>query len=97
MISVPAMALWLLAGVLTGAFFFSGLQLTVKKAVHSEKPGRVFLLSFLLRFTAVVPVFLLAARGNPLALTLCFVGFMVARQAILRKAKTSAKEEQYAS
>lgn len=77
---------WILAfgaGLLLGGINFWGLHASVRKAVGSPQPGRIFLLSLGLRMSLLLPSFALVARYHPLYLLVCLVGFVIARKVVL--------------
>lgn len=82
----PDLMSWLLvfaAGLVLGGLNFWGLHLTVKKAVLSSSPIRLFLWSLLARMALLLPALVLLARWNPFYLLLCLLGFVVARKIVL--------------
>jgi F1F0 ATPase subunit 2 len=74
----------LAAGVLLGAIFFGGLWWTVHKGVTAKNPALWFLGSLLLRMGIVLAGFYFVARGDWKTLSLCLLGFLIARVVVLR-------------
>lgn len=74
----------LLWGSCLGAFFFFGLHHTVAKGLGKAQPALWFLGSFLFRFAVVLGGFLLLVRSAPYYLFPALLGFVIARQIVLR-------------
>lgn len=78
---------WLYAlavGVLLGVFFFGGLWFTVRKAVGANTPELWFLLSFIVRMSAVLASFYaISSSGTWQHLSIALLGFVLARMALI--------------
>lgn len=72
-------------GLITGAVFYGGLWLTVKKGLTAQKPALLFLGSFVLR-TALVLIgfYYLSLSGIWQSLLAALVGFILIRLVITR-------------
>lgn len=81
------------AGLLAGAFFFGALWLTVVRLSDSNHPARLFILSNLIRFPAVLGVFYFVGRGHADRLIACLVGFTLARLLANRLISTKPSKE----
>jgi F1F0 ATPase subunit 2 len=82
-------ALAMLAGAGLGAVFFGGLWCTVRWAAVSPAPLRWFLGSLVLRIATVLAGFYVVGAGQPAALALCLLGFVLARSITLRITRPS--------
>jgi F1F0 ATPase subunit 2 len=69
----------LAAGLLLGAFFFSGLWWTVIRGVSSQRPALWFFGSMLLRMTVTLAGFCFVGREDWQRWLLCLLGFVLAR------------------
>jgi len=69
----------LIAGVAIGIFFFGGLWVTVRKAVHAKTPARWFFGSFILRVCIAMIGFYIISLGNWQHLIVALPGFVLAR------------------
>lgn len=78
----------LLAGAALGAFYFGGLAWTVTRGIASKRPATWFLGSFVSRTAVVLTGFYLAGDGDWLRLLICLLGFVIARSAVTRRART---------
>jgi F1F0 ATPase subunit 2 len=74
---------WLAGGAL-GAFFFGGLWWTVRKGLDASNPALWILLSVLLRTGVALTGFYFVAGADWQRLLACLVGFMMARQIVMR-------------
>lgn len=79
--------LCLLAGILTGIFYFLSLWWTIKRISVVEKRGLFLFLSALIRLTAFFGVLILVADRNVLKMLIFFIGFMAARIVTIRYKK----------
>ncbi len=75
------LVLALFAGALTGAGYFGGLYLTVRRVGKSSAPGWLLLISFLVRLVAVLVVFYLLSAWGPAAMLVALGAFLLARMA----------------
>jgi F1F0 ATPase subunit 2 len=82
------LALALVAGLVLGALFFSGLWLTVRKGVFSKSPALWFLGSMLLRMSIVLAGFYFVGGGDWQRLVTCLLGFIIARFIVMRLTRT---------
>lgn len=69
----------LIAGLILGLFFYSGLWWTTHKVIDDSWSPIWFIGSFVLRMSVVGSGFYLIAAPKLSALLLCFLGFMLAR------------------
>jgi len=83
MTELIGLTLALLGGLFLGAVFFGGLWWTVGKAVNSKASAIWFLASLLLRMGLTVAGFCVAAGRGLEHLLSCFLGFLIARQAVI--------------
>ncbi len=86
---IPYILLNFIAGIILGAIFFGGLWLTIKKSVKSKTPWLLFLSSAVIRTVIVLLGFYYTSLGNMPGLLICTLGFIIARQIILRINKTA--------
>lgn len=84
-----ALSLALIAGVLVGAAYFRALWWTVKRAMHAQRPARLFISSFMVRTLFALAVFYFVGRGHADRLAICLVGFILGRLLIVHLAKAS--------
>jgi F1F0 ATPase subunit 2 len=77
-----SLALAWAAGLLLGATYFGGLWWTVRRAVSSARPARLFLGSLLVRAGVAIAGFYLVGRGHWKRMALCLVAFIVAREIV---------------
>lgn len=77
------MVAWLVGGAL-GAFFFGGLWWTVRKSLTASNPALWIFSSVLLRTGVTLAGFYGFAGGDWQRLLACLVGFVMARQIIIR-------------
>lgn len=78
------MAWAFMAGLCSGALFFGGLWLTVRRLKTWRRPEWAILLSFVARAALVLAVFWRVSRDGPLPISLCLAGFLAARMAFIR-------------
>lgn len=87
----------LLSGVLLGTFFFFGLWWTIKIIVSSKAPVFFIFSSLLLRMSITLGGFYLVSdfhsEGNWQRLSLCIIGFILARFIITKIIPSHSKEE----
>lgn len=91
----------LIMGMLLGIFFFGGLWLTIKKMQKAAHPGLLILTSALCRTALTLTGFWfvgiwLSETGRWQRMTICLIGFMIARYVCTRQARmadTSAPRE----
>ena len=69
----------LIAGILLGAMFLGGLWWTVCQGLSSDRVGRWFLGSLLLRMGVALAGFYFVSGGHWELLLLCLLGFVMAR------------------
>ena len=74
---------WLAGGAL-GAFFFGGLWWTLRKGLSAKNPALWVFPSALLRTVAVVAGFYWVGGDHWQRLLACLVGFLMARQLVMR-------------
>lgn len=86
------LALFPLAGLVLGAFFFGGLWWTVRRAMTSPRPALLFFTSLLLRMVLTLLGFYLVAGGQWQRLLLCLFGFVLARPLVTRWTRPSPTE-----
>lgn len=67
------------AGLFLGFLFFGGLWWTVQKGTSAKQPALWFLLSHIVRTSAVVSGFYFLGRDQPLQLLMGLLGFFFAR------------------
>lgn len=73
------------AGMLLGLFFFGGLWLTVRNALHAKIPALWFLLSFVVRMAvALVGFYAISKTGHWQSLVAALVGFVIVRVVLIR-------------
>ena len=82
-----------IAGMALGLFFFGGLWFTTKKAVEAKIPAIWFFISFLLRVGVVLISFYYISPGGWQPLTICLIGFMIARFAVIHLTKSINKKQ----
>ncbi len=85
---VLALTVPLAAGVLLGAVFFGGLWWTVVRGVSSPRPALWFIGSKLLRMGIALGGFYLVGGEHWQRWLLCLLGFVLARLATWRLART---------
>ncbi len=81
----------LLAGVLLGAIFFGGLWWTVQKAISSKWAALWFLSSLLVRTSAILAGFYFIGRDHWERISICLLGFIIARSAVIWLTKERQK------
>lgn len=70
------------AGGVLGGIFFGGLWWTVRKGAASQRPGRWFFASLLLRMGIALSGFYLVGAGDWQRLLACLLGFVIARTTV---------------
>ena len=86
----------LVAGVLLGGIFFSGLWWTVRQGVSSKRVALLFLGSMLLRTCIVLLGFYVVSGGNWKRLLAVLLGFIIARLIATRLARVGEHASQLA-
>ncbi len=81
-----------IGGILIGILFFGGLWLTVKKALTAKRPILWLLGSLILRVSLTLAGFYYFSQGNLFELIMCLLGFIIARYALQRFTKISARK-----
>ena len=81
------LALALVAGGGLGFIFFGGLWYTVRQGLQSTRPARWFLVSLLIRMSAVLGGFYLVGHSDWRRLAACLVGFVIARIIVVRQTR----------
>jgi len=84
------LALALVAGGGLGFIFFGGLWYTVRQGLQSTRPARWFLVSLLIRMSAVLGGFYLVGHSDWRRLAACLAGFVVARFIVLRQTRPAS-------
>lgn len=74
----------LVAGAGLGLLYFGGLWLTVQKLLSARHPALLAFGSFLVRTAVVMAGFYFVMDGRFDRLVACLVGFIVARQLLMR-------------
>jgi F1F0 ATPase subunit 2 len=85
------LVLALVTGVLLGAIFFGGLWWTVQKGVSSKRSALWFLGSLLLRTSIALAGFYFIAHGHWERLSVCLLGFIIARLIVTRLTRAAEK------
>ena len=78
----------LIAGFVTGVFFFGGLWFTVQKGMTARVPALWFIRSFMIRVAVTLVAFYYAGEGILLRLLFCLAGFLIARIVVIKFIKT---------
>ncbi len=81
----------LLAGVLLGGMYFGGLWWTVQNGVSSKQPALCFCGSLLLRLSITLAGFYFVSGGQWGRLMVCLMGFVTARQIVMRLTRPAGK------
>jgi F1F0 ATPase subunit 2 len=81
----------LVAGGLLGTIFFAGLWWTIRSALAAANPAFWFAGSLLLRLSLILVGFYVIAADGWQALTLCLLGFLIARVAVTRITRPAMK------
>lgn len=87
------MILVFIAGMALGMFFFGGLWFTIKKAVTAKIPAIWFFISFFLRVSVVLIGLYYISPGGWQPLTICLIGFIIARFIVIHLTKTIDKKQ----
>lgn len=86
---------WLLVatgmGAAAGVIFFGGLWWTVKRALPSPKAALWIVGSLLVRMTVALTGFYAVGGSHWQRLLLCLLGFLAAREAVLRLTRPERK------
>lgn len=80
----------LIAGTGIGAIFFGGLWWTIRKGVTARRPWLWFTVSLLLRLSIVIGGFYFISGGAWKPLLACLLGFLIARQMMIRLTRPAA-------
>ncbi len=83
------------AGGVLGAVFFGGLWWTVHRGLDSNKPALWMFLSLLVRMAITLLGFYLAGSGDWRRLLACLVGFVMARQIVMRRYRSPNEKSQF--
>ena len=86
----------LAAGILLGAIFFGGLWWTVRKGVAAKRPALWFFGSMVLRMSIVLLGFYFVMRDDWMRLLAELVGFIIARQIVMRLTRVTHQAGQLA-
>lgn len=71
-----------IVGVILGLFYFGGLWWTVRRVMHSRRPGLLIFASFLVRLLGTLVVLLLIVREHWILGAVC-VAVMIVTRAVL--------------
>ncbi|WP_408608822.1 N-ATPase subunit AtpR [Desulfogranum japonicum] len=71
-------------GLLLALFFFGGLWLTVRRIPFAKKPGRMLLVSALIRFPVTLACFWIALQHGLLTFGIAFLFFLLTRFLFIR-------------
>ena len=85
------LVLALVAGLLLGAIFFGGLWWTVRRGVSSQRPALWFFGSLLLRMSIALAGFYVVGRAHWERLSVCLLGFIIARLIVTRLTRAAEK------
>lgn len=80
----------MIAGGLSGVFFFGGLWWTIKKMPQVKTPALLFLVSFIVRMFVVLAVFYYTAGGDWQKLLCMLAGLILARILVIRLTRNHA-------
>jgi len=72
------------AGGALGVIFFGGLWWTIRAGLPSHGPGLWFFASFTVRMSIALAGFFLVTRGDWRNASVCLLGFLAARSAVVR-------------
>jgi F1F0 ATPase subunit 2 len=86
--ALPLVLAWIAGGAL-GVFFFGGLRWTVQKSLAAAKPALWVFGSLLLRMGVTLAGFYLIAGDDWQRMLSCLVGFVMARQVVIRLTRLS--------
>lgn len=73
------------AGCIAGLAYYAGLWWTVRKATQVRHPAMLLTLSFLVRVTLLMLVFVLVMEDQWIRLVFCLLGFVVSRMVAVKK------------
>ena len=96
MIDLLSLMFSLAAGILLGAIFFGGLWWTVRKGVAAKRPALWFFGSMVLRMSIVLLGFYFVMRDDWMRLLAELVGFIIARQIVMRLTRVTHQAGQLA-
>jgi len=88
--TLALMLSWMAGGAL-GAFFFGGLWWTVRKSLASGRPALWVFGSLMLRMGVTMTGFYLVSGTDWQRLLCCLVGFVLARQMVMRLTQSPEK------
>ena len=91
------LSLALVAGLLLGGMFFSGLWWTVRQGVSSPRPAAWFLGSVLVRTGILLAGFYYVSGGHGDRLLACLLGFVIARFLVMWLTGPPAEHRQSAA
>jgi F1F0 ATPase subunit 2 len=77
-----------LAGGALGVIFFGGLWWTIRGALTSHSPALWFFGSFTVRMSIALGGFFLATHGDWRNATMCMLGFLASRSAVVYLTRT---------
>ena len=83
----------LLAGALSGVFFFGGLWITVSKGIRLRNPSLLFLASSIVRTAVTLAVFYYVSDGSWQRIVTCLAGFLFARFLVARYTGSSGTSQ----
>lgn len=83
------LAAGLVTGLVCGALYFGGLWLTVRRLPDFKRPGLMMTLSFIVRAGLTLGAFALVAGNSATVFAACLLGFLVARQVGVHRAKAA--------
>lgn len=75
----------LIAGFLTGLFYFGGLWWTVGRVNAAQSPGLLLLASFMVRTAVAIFAFYLIMGGEWPRLLIALAGFFIGRYVLIRR------------
>jgi F1F0 ATPase subunit 2 len=85
MVSLMDFLLTLTAGMVIGLVYFWGLRCTIDRLLLSPKPARLMLTSYALRAGGLITVFYLIMGGRGERIVFLLIGFLLARQTLIRR------------
>ena len=68
------------AGLLLGFFYFPFLWFTIRRLSESERPVRLMIMSFLIRFAVAMSAFFIIMNSHVERLLIALAGFIAARE-----------------
>ena len=90
MADIPTLSFALVVGLILGAIFFGGLWWTVPRGVVSKHPVLWLSISLMVRMSITLAGLYLVGRGHWQRLTICMLGFMIARAIVVRATRPNA-------